>query len=192
MSALKIYIVRHAPVVGKKGTIYGDEADIDLDGQKERLRELASLLPSPDEAIWHHSGVDRAYRSAKAVLSIMGHDNSGLETNTGFREQDFGDLLGCKHEDIIEHLNFIDGKIYAPAPPNGESIENLIARVGVALSSIRKEALDKEKNNIVVFCHGGTIRAANAAINTLPKDQFITLDTPPLFVFESDIYNYGT
>lgn len=192
MNQMHIYIVRHAPVIGKKGYIYGDDAEIDLDSQAERIAELAVLLPHPEQSIWYHSGVDRARRTAQAVLSSMQYDDDPLIPHCGFREQDFGELIGQKHEDITEYLQFIDGKIYAPHPPKGESIASFVARTRNALDEVKQKAIEAGKSNIVVFCHGGTIRAAHSAINKLDESQFIALDTPPLFAYQHDIHDGTT
>lgn len=187
MSSKHIYIIRHAPVVGKKGFIYGDDADIDLDSQVKRISELATLLPNPAQSLWYHSGVDRAHRTAKAVLSAMQYEGDPVTPHQGFREQDFGELVGQKHEDITEHLQFINGKIYAPHPPKGESIVSFVSRTGAAISDVKQQAIGAGKDNIVIFCHGGTIRAAHIFLSRLNETQFIDLDTPPLFA-----YRHGT
>lgn len=191
MTTLTIYMVRHAPVTGKQGVIYGDDADIDLESTAARIYELSGLLPSPEKSVWYHSGVDRAHRTARAVLSIMQKEQAQITSHDGFREQHFGSLIGCKHEDITDHLRFIDGKIFAPAPPGGETIPEFIARVETAINDLKDKAQQEDKKNIVVFCHGGTIRAAHATIKGLDAEQFISLDTPPLFAYQSDIYRYG-
>lgn len=117
----------------------------------------------------------------------MKYDSDLLVPHHGFREQDFGELIGQKHEDITEHLRFIDGKIYAPNPPKGESIASFLIRIENAINNVTQQAIDAGKNNIVVFCHGGTIRAAHVAINKLDEDEFIFLDTPPLYSYKGDI-----
>jgi broad specificity phosphatase PhoE len=187
MTPITLHLIRHAPVVGQAGVIYGDGAEVDLVGQGERIAGLALDLPGPDVALWHHSGVDRAERTAWAVLGAMGAQGAALRAHGGFREQDFGALLGRRHEDVAAHLQFVDGKIYAPHPPEGESIENFIARVGEAVRDVAAAARSAGFSQAVVFCHGGTIRAAHAAVHGLDVQDFITLDTPPLFVYACDV-----
>lgn len=175
-------MVRHAPVIGKDGYIYGDEADIDLISTKPRLAELSDLLPNISEAIWYYSGVDRAHKTAKAILNYRTEISSFdfLSIAPGFREQDFGSLIGKSHADVTEHLKFVDGKIYAPSPPDGESIDRFIHRVGEAILSLKKDAAKHSINEVVVVCHGGTIRAANAFIHNLGIDGFLDIETKPL------------
>lgn len=178
----RLFLIRHAPVIGKSGLIYGDDADIDLDGQKPRINELADILPSPKQSVWFSSGVDRAVRTAQAVLFSMKAPATEVRPHIKFREQNFGSLLGQRYEDITEHLTFVDGKIYAPNPPQGESIPKFIKRVGEGVADIRNSF--SEQSSAVVFCHGGTIRAANVALNGLSEEAFLEIETPPLHVYE--------
>jgi len=183
-------MVRHAPVIGKKGIIYGDDADIDLETTKEKIKALAQSLPGPDQAVWLTSGVDRAVKSALAVLKEMGCTNTTPEQHKGFREQNFGNLIGKKHEEITEHLNFIDGKIYAPAPPEGENLEKLISRLANSILQVKESAQKHKKEHIVIFCHGGAIRAANVAISKEGPERFLELNTPPLGAHLFDITDF--
>ena len=184
---LDFYIIRHAPVIGQKGVIYGDQVDIDLETTRERIGALAALLPNPDVADWYYSGVDRAYRSALAVLEQQGYGDHKPSAHEGFREQGFGALIGKKHSDITEYLNFVDGKIFCPAPPSGEAIPDLINRVHEAILDVKRETEKNKKKSVVVFSHGGTIRAAHAGLNNLPLENFIDLDTPPLHHYHASL-----
>lgn len=179
---LRLHLVRHAPVIDNKGMVYGDVARIDLDAQKDSIKKLCQSLPSLGEALWYSSGVDRAHRSAEAVIQELG-DIGGLKrigVLVGFREQDFGSLIGKTHQEASNYIQFIDGKIYAPAPPEGENIDELRDRLMCSIKELKKKMQDHEKNDAVVFCHGGTIRAAHVAVYGLSNDRFIHLDTPPL------------
>lgn len=179
---IKLHLIRHAPVTDHEGMIYGDTASVDLESTKGIIESLSKALPSPNRALWYSSGVERAYRSAEAVLKAMNSSGEpqNINTHKGFREQNFGALIGKSHHDVSDHLQFIDGKIYAPSPPEGESIETLKERMMASIKDLKKTMLLKNKNEAVVFCHGGTIRAAHIAIHGLDEDCFIKLDTPPL------------
>lgn len=187
---VQIHLIRHAPVIGKSGRIYGDDAAVDLEAVAAEIGALAARLPHPRHSLWYHSGVDRAGRTAKAVLDAIPYDGDPPTPHEGFREQNFGALLGLRHEDITDHLRFIDGKIHAPCPPEGESIPAFVARVGHAMTNVRQQAIEAGRDEIVVFCHGGTIRAAHAALEKTGRDEFICLDTPPLFVYRGALSSY--
>lgn len=173
-------MIRHAPEVGQEGVIYGDEAAIDLTTTRALIEDVACQLPSPFEADWYHSGVDRAYKTAQALLNAKAIENIDLMEDKAFREQHFGHLIECRHADITDHLTFIDGKIYAPSPPAGETLSAFVARVGAGLDAIKEKAVAVQKQAAVIVCHGGTIRAAHICLHSLDIKDFIHLNTPPL------------
>jgi broad specificity phosphatase PhoE len=186
MEKIKILMIRHAPVTNQKELVYGDIAEIDLTSAavKERLYDLSQTLPHGDQALWVHSGVERARLTGQSVMEFKNTPDFCWITHEGFREQNFGDLIGCRHEDVKDHVSFIDGKILSPSPPNGELISDFIQRVSKALSEISQKAREQQKNSVVIFCHGGTLRAANSYLNNV---DFIALDTPPLSVHQFEI-----
>ncbi len=184
---MNLYLVRHAPVLGKAGFIYGDDAEVDWSGQEKAIAFLATSLPSPDLADWYSSGVDRARKSAEAVLQRMGAIQKETMIHEGFREQNFGSLIGMAHDQLPADVQFINGKIYAPNPPHGETIPQLVARVAKAVQTVKSVAQAKGKQSIVIFCHGGTIRAAHIAIKNLDIGDYINLDTPPLSLHQYKI-----
>lgn len=181
---MTLYFIRHAPVINKGGYVYGDDADIDLHSSKERLKELAQVLPSGQSACWMSSGVDRAHKTAQAVKEII----DGKFTITparDFREQNFGDLIGKKHDEIKEFCTIVDGKTWIPNPPNGENIPTFIQRVGKGLRELKAHLEDQNFSDCVVFTHAGTIRAIHAYQNNLPSENFINLDVPYLCLYET-------
>lgn len=184
---MKLYLVRHAPVLGKAGFIYGDDAEVDWRGQENAISFLAASLPSPDVADWYSSGVERARKSAEAVLHRMGSSQQETMIHEGFREQNFGALIGKAHDELPADVQFINGKIYAPNPPLGETLPQLVARIATAVQEVKSAAQAKGKQSIVIFCHGGAIRAAHIAIKNLDIGDYINLDTPPLSLHKHEI-----
>ena len=178
MSQLNFYMVRHAPVVNKAGKIYGDDADVDLDIVSAQLAELAATLPHPDKSMWYSSGIERATVTANAVLARMSLNEDLLNIHQGFREQDFGTLIGRGHDQLDGMASFVDGKLFSPEPPDGETISLLCERVAKAIKEVSNLAVAQKLENIVFFCHGGTIRAAHLYFNNLSLDHFIDLYTP--------------
>ncbi len=180
MVSVEFHIIRHAPVIKRDGFIYGDDADIDMQSVAPQLQKMAYILPSPAQSLWLYSGVPRTYETARGVMRMQGCPNHLLLKHEGFREQNFGALIGQRHEAIQQHLQFIDGKIYAPNPPDGERIPQFIERVARAFEGFRNIPFNPPPA-FVVFSHGGTIRACHLYFKNLDKKSFINLDTPPLF-----------
>lgn len=191
MADVTLYLVRHAPVLDQQGRIYGDDVEVDLTSTQKRLKELADILPPPSGTTsWLCSGSPRTKETALAVLAHYAPHNAPPEppykisVSPAFREQDFGDLIGQKHEDIVDHLQFINGNIYCPAPPRGESLADFIARVGQGIKDLHRIAQERCLSHVVIFTHGGTIRAARTYIQNAAPESITDRNTPPLYFFK--------
>ena len=142
-----LWLVRHAPVDGVKGTIHAADAPADL-GNLAQLEALRQRLPQ--DAASYASPLRRTIETARSL---------GLEPLLmgEFGEQDFGDWTGRKHDELAA----TGGETYAqfwsdPArgrPPGGESFEDQVARVRLGLSRIGP-------GSAALVVHSGTIRAA--------------------------------
>ncbi|MGY8636254.1 histidine phosphatase family protein [Bradyrhizobium sp. 14AA] len=143
-----LWLIRHAPVDGVKGTIHAADAPAAL-GDRAQLEALQYRLPR-DAARSYASPARRTVETARAL---------GLQPElvSEFREQDFGDWTGRRHDELAA----TGGEAYAqfwgdPArgrPPGGESFEDQVARVRRGLSRIGP-------GSAVLVVHSGTIRAA--------------------------------
>jgi alpha-ribazole phosphatase len=142
-----LWLIRHAPVDGVKGTIHAADAPADLDNRVQ-LDALRRRLPR--NAASYASPSRRTVETARAL---------GLEPAlvNELREQDFGDWTGHRHDELAAS----GGEAYAqfwsdPAhgrPPGGESFEDQVARVRLGLSQIGS-------GSATLVVHSGTIRAA--------------------------------
>ncbi|MBR0956421.1 histidine phosphatase family protein [Bradyrhizobium japonicum] len=142
-----LWLIRHAPVDGIKGTIHAADAPADLTDHAQ----LDALRPRlPRDAASYASPSRRTLETARAL---------GLEPDlvSEFSEQDFGSWTGRRHDELAAS----GGEAYAqfwsdPAhrrPPGGESFEDQVARVRLGLSRIGA-------GSATLVVHSGTIRAA--------------------------------
>ena len=150
--------VRHAPVVGVDGVIYGSN-DVDCDvSNVSHFESLSQTLP--EGAVWVTSHLTRAKRTARAIA------DAGLEMpdpviEENLAEQNFGDWQGLSWDKMAE----TDPKNYAAfwadptanRPPGGESFADVIERTR---SVIDRLCAEHRGRDIVAVVHGGTIRAA--------------------------------
>jgi alpha-ribazole phosphatase len=142
-----LFLIRHAPVDGVKGTIHASDAPADL-GDRAQLEALRRHLPLG--AASYASPSRRTVETARAL---------GLESVVvnEFSEQNFGDWTGRRHDELAAS----GGETYAqfwndPArgrPPGGESFEDQLARVRQGLGRIGA-------GPATLVVHSGTIRAA--------------------------------
>ncbi|MCK1736843.1 histidine phosphatase family protein [Bradyrhizobium sp. 138] len=142
-----LWLIRHAPVDGIKGTIHAADAPADL-GDRAQLEALRRRLPG--NAASYASPSRRTVETARAL---------GLDPELigEFREQDFGDWTGHRHDELAA----TGGETYAqfwndPAggrAPGGESFADQVARVRLGLARIGA-------GSATLVVHSGTIRAA--------------------------------
>ncbi len=176
--------VRHAPVVGVNGVIYGSN-DVECDVSDEaQFKALADALPR--DAVWVTSHLSRAIKTAKAIAAAgLDFPEPAIEEDLG--EQNFGDWQGLSWDQMKEtDANTSDAFWADPArsrPPGGESFADLIIRAGAVIE--RLTARHKGRD-IVAVAHGGTIRAALAVALELEPEQgmAITFDTLSVSVLE--------
>lgn len=161
--------VRHAPVVGHEGVIYGDgEVPCDT-SERPRFQALAGALPA--DAVWVTSHLSRAKDTAGAIRAegLAGADP--LE-EPALKEQGFGDWQWRKWDD----LHGAEGPDYEafwsdPAhnkAPNGESFADMMERTGEAVARLTEAHAGRD---IVAVAHGGTIRAALAVALDIPPNR---------------------
>ena len=151
--------VRHAPV-DSGGRIYG-QTDPSCDTSDTlSMRGLAALLPAG--AVWMTSHLSRTIDTAAAIVAAgMAAPEPLIER--GFVEQSFGEWHGLAWDE----LRAADATVYkefwknpgTTAPPGGESVAQLIARVSPVIERLTEEFAGRD---VVAVTHGGTIRSALA------------------------------
>ena len=89
-----LWLIRHAPVDGPRGVIHAPDAPADL-GDGAAFAALKARLPQNAFAV-----CSPARRTRETAASL------GLDAveNANFREQDFGQWTGRRHDDIVAEL----------------------------------------------------------------------------------------
>ncbi|EJN11762.1 fructose-2,6-bisphosphatase [Bradyrhizobium sp. YR681] len=173
-----LWLIRHAPVGGVKGTIHAADAPANL-GDRSQLEALRQRLPRDCES--HASPARRTVETARA----LGLDPQLVDE---FGEQDFGDWTGRKHDELAA----TGGDAYAqfwsdPAharPPGGESFEDQVARVRLGLSRIGP-------GSATLVVHSGTIRAALCIALDLAPQAALRFMIDPLSLTRIDRLSTG-
>ena len=165
--------VRHAPVRGDGGRIYG-AADIACDcSDADSFAGLAQRLPR--DAVWVTSHLGRTTQTAQAIWAA-GYIPDGAPApevlvRPALAEQNLGEWQGQ------DRAGFFAGRAALPAswwfapaserPPGGESFSELCDRVRADVDAVT--ALHRVRT-IVAVAHGGTIRGALAmALGIAPQ-----------------------
>jgi alpha-ribazole phosphatase len=160
--------VRHAPVKGAAGRIYGT-MDVGCDtGDSRSFRALENTLPS--DAVWVISPLRRTRETLEAISAANPSPDPVVEPD--FAEQNFGDWQGLSWDE----MQAADPHVYEDfwrdptrtAPPQGESFETQMRRTRAAIERLTAVY---EGRNIVSVSHGGTIRSAVAlALDLTPEN----------------------
>jgi alpha-ribazole phosphatase len=154
--------IRHAPVTGHGGCIYGQEdypADL---SDTAAFVALAALLPA--DPVWVTSHLRRTRDTAAAILAAgtpAGAPACLIEPDIA--EQHVGRWHGLTHNEL-DAVRGVEPDAFAlwPAserPPDGESFLDVMARVEPAVARLTAAHRGRD---IVAIAPGGSIRAALA------------------------------
>ncbi|MEH3148152.1 MAG: histidine phosphatase family protein [Methylobacterium frigidaeris] len=186
--------VRHAPVRGDGGRIYGG-ADIACDcGDAHVFAALAPVLPRG--AVWVSSHLGRTRQTAEALWQVGDFSVDGTSLSLvalpALAEQNLGDWQGQDRARFFaERQPLAASYWFAPAderPPGGESFSQLCDRVRGAIDELTVEHRGRD---IVAVAHGGTIRAAIAIALGLPPQGALAFAVENCSLTRLDHYDDG-
>jgi alpha-ribazole phosphatase len=182
--------IRHAPVVGTQGRVYG-QMDVACDcSDTAAFAALAQRVP--DDALWIATPLSRTQRTAAAIaaqLAAAGRKPPPQPLlEPAFLEQSFGAWQGKTYREIGDDSPTSPAHRFwlAPAietPPEGESFAAVVARVSQAKTEISRRHAGRD---IVVVAHGGAIRAAVAHALGIPPETALALSVDTLSLTRLD------
>ncbi len=165
MHCTRFWLIRHAIVdETARAFLYG-RMDVPLcagsiTAQAATYASLGARLPR--SATWFVTPLRRTRHTAELLQQAGGHQTP-LHVEPGLTEQDLGDWQGLGHADLPARLTDPAHPFWpvgaGEVPPNGESMDHVLARVGTALEGL---AAANEGRDLVCVSHGGAIRAAVA------------------------------
>jgi len=156
--ATRWWWVRHAPVTGHDGRLYGcSDPPCDV-SNRSAFATLSEWLP--EDAVWVASHLQRARRTAEAILAWRKTEPEVL-VEPDLAEQNFGEWQGRSHAEVRRFAAPARHKFwYCRAdyrPPGGETYHEVCARVAAAMARLSAAHAGRD---IVAVSHGGPIRAA--------------------------------
>lgn len=178
MTETRFWLIRHALVEeNARAILYGvmDVAlcETTLLEQGPMYRSLAQRLPRP--AAWKVSPLARTRRTAEAIFAA-GYPRNQPEVESDLTEQGLGEWQGLPHAELPARLTLPKHAFWplggGERPPGGESMADVIARVGPVLERL---AAAHAGQDVVAVSHGGTIRAAVAHALRIGPDNALHL-----------------
>lgn len=166
MITYTIHLIRHGMTDSNiNGAYIGCKTDIELCKQgKAALKDMRRDYNYPKADLVFSSPLKRCVESARIL-----YPNKDIITVDDLRECDFGDFEGKTPAELDGRPDFAawtSGKI--PAPPNGESNQDLVKRLCVGINKVVRIMMQNQKREAAVLMHGATIMMLLAACG-LPK-----------------------
>ncbi|MFC0408787.1 histidine phosphatase family protein [Roseomonas elaeocarpi] len=178
MTPTRLFLIRHAIVEpSARLTMYGDMdvslCALALAAEQVSHAWLAERLPRP--ARWFCTPLSRTRATAEAIFA-GGYGEEELTVLPDMREQNLGEWQGLTHEQFTALLRDPPHPFWPHSaeerPPGGESIGDVVARVGPVLEGLVR---DHAGEDLVIVAHGGTIRASVAHAMGLTGHQAFQL-----------------
>jgi len=178
MTETHFWLIRHAAVEENARTYLYGVMDVDLcphslAAQGAMYRSLARRMPRP--AHWVATPLTRTARTAEGIFGA-GYPAVPLAVEPGLTEQDLGEWQGLPHAELPPKLSQPAHAFWPLAgderPPGGESMAEVVARVGATLERLAGE---QAGHDVVAVSHGGTIRAAVAYALGIGADNALHL-----------------
>jgi broad specificity phosphatase PhoE len=183
MSETRFWLIRHAIVdENARAMLYGvmdvPLCETSLLDQVPMYRTLAARLPRP--AVWKVTPLSRTRRTAEAIFAA-GYPPAELGVEPALIEQSLGEWQGLPHADLPPRLTLPKHAFWPLAgdecPPGGETMTEVIGRVGEALERLATQHPDAD---VVIVSHGGAIRAAVAHCLRIGPDNALHLSVQNL------------
>ena len=172
------WLIRHALVAeNARAMLYGvldvPLCEPTLLQQAPMYRSLAARLPRSAE--WLVTPLSRTRRTAETIFA-HGYPAAELRVEAGLTEQSLGEWQGLPHHDLPPRLQLKAHAFWPLAgdekPPGGESMAEVIVRVGATMERLAKTHAGRE---VVIISHGGAIRGAIAHALGIGADNALHL-----------------
>lgn len=163
------------------------DVDITAEGESE-ARKAGALLP-PVDAVFT-STLKRARRTAEIALAEAGQAGmiSQMSLSDALRERDYGALTGLNKAETA--LKYGDEQVhiwrrsYDVPPPEGESLKDVVARVGIYYEHVMKPVIAANKTTLVA-AHGNSLRALLIILGEETPDSIMARELAtgvPIFI----------
>ena len=178
MSETRFWLIRHAIVEENARAILYGTMDVELCEaslleQAPMYRALAARLPHP--AAWKVTPLSRTRRTAAAIFAA-GYPRMEPQVEPDLIEQSLGEWQGLPHAELPARLVLPKHAFWPLSgherPPGGETLAEVIERVGAALERLASLHPDED---VVIVSHGGAIRAAVAHCLRIGPDNALHL-----------------
>ena len=186
----KLILLRHGQSQWNLENRFTGWKDVPLTDQgKEEAEKAGQLLNKNNVKIdfVFSSVLQRANKTAEISLKQNGlehlwtGENLNMIKNESLNERDYGDLVGLNKKETAEKFGkeqvHIWRRSYDTPPPNGESLKDVVERVGPYYKQ-NIQPLINEKKNVIIVAHGNSLRATMIQIGLYKPEEISNIEIP--------------
>ena len=186
----KLILLRHGQSQWNFENRFTGWKDVSLTDQgKEEAKKAGQLLKKHNVKIEFvfSSVLQRANKTAEIALKQTGlehlwtGENLNMINNESLNERDYGDLVGLNKKETAEKFGkeqvHIWRRSYDTPPPNGESLKDVVERVGPYYEQ-NIQPLINEKKNVIIVAHGNSLRATMIQVGLYKPEEISNIELP--------------
>ena len=117
----------------------------------------------------------------KDFVHLWNNNQLIMKKSQNLNERDYGDLVGLNKEETAEKFGkdqvHIWRRSYDVSPPGGESLKNVVDRVGPYFEKFIMPYLLSDKN-IIIVAHGNSLRATMIKIGLYKPEEISKIELP--------------
>ena len=186
----KLILLRHGQSQWNLENRFTGWKDVPLTDQgKEEAEKAGQLLDKNNVKIdfVFSSVLQRANKTAEIALKqtdleyLWTGENLNMINNESLNERDYGDLVGLNKKETAEKFGkeqvHIWRRSYDTPPPNGESLKDVVERVGPYYEQ-NIQPLINEKKNVIIVAHGNSLRATMIQVGLYKPEDISKIELP--------------
>lgn len=177
----KLYLVRHGKTQYNLDHRFCGLTDIPLvlEGIKN-AEEIAKLLQNINFTAVYSSNLERAYETAKIILSETNQTDIKVNKDPRLNERDYGVLTGKYHQEAEDFLGSEQVQLWRRGwdtrPPEGESLKDVYNRVVPMFKDKILPQLIVPEFAVLICAHGNCLRALITYLDQLNFEELAKLE----------------
>jgi alpha-ribazole phosphatase len=187
---MRLYLVRHGETDWNAARRYQGQSDIPLNRTGiQQARKLAGRLSKEKIDTIYSSDLSRARETARLIAE---HHSCKIHADSRLCEVSFGTWEGQTYDEIKKSapsaLAEWEADILTTAPPNGETLEQLTARVQSILSDLCTRHADQTS---LIVAHGGPLQVLLCLALDLSPSMYWQFHLSPASLSEISFFPAG-
>jgi alpha-ribazole phosphatase len=187
---MKLLLARHGETDWNAAQRFQGQSDVPLnEAGIQQATALGNRLWREHIDVIYASDLQRARETARLIAK---HHSCKIRADSRLRELSFGIWEGQTYDEIKKGapsaIAAWEADFLTTAPPNGETLEQLTARVGSMLSDLRVQHADQ---TLLIVAHGGSLQVLLCLALNLSPSMYWQFHLSPASLSEIVFYPAG-